>query len=209
VGIDHFRAVNDALGQKGGDDVLVQVARRLKLIVRKSDTLARSSGDEFSVILEGLTGKEGAAVAAQRELTSLAEPFALGGNEVRLTVSIGIAVYPFDAPDADAMLRSAALAMHHAKQHGRNRYQFHSPDIETQARDKAHRRAGIGQHLQSLTPREREVLDLLIAGKASKAIAYTLGVSARTIDIHRARVMDKMHADSLAELVNMMGELQS
>ena len=209
LGLDRFHAINDALGQHGGDVVLMQVAERLKQIVRKSDTLARWGGDEFSVILEGLAEKEGAAIAAQRELTSLAQPFVLDGQEIRLTVSIGIAICPHDAEDIDTLLRKATLAMKHAKQHGRNRYQFYSVDLETQERSEAQRRAEIRQRLQTLTPREREVLDLLIAGKASKMIAYLLGISARTIDIHRGRVMAKMQADSLAGLVHMMRELQT
>jgi diguanylate cyclase (GGDEF)-like protein/PAS domain S-box-containing protein len=209
MGLDHFRAINDALGQGGGDVVLMQVAERLKQIVRKSDTIGRLGSDEFSVILEGLIEKDGAAIAAQRLLTSLAQPFVLDGNEVRLTVSIGIAVCPVDAADLDSLLRKAVLAMNYAKQHGRNKYQFYSAELDTQDRSETQRRAEIGQRLQSLTPREREVLDLLIAGKASKMIAYLLGISARTIDIHRARVMEKMQADSIAELVHMMRELQS
>lgn len=209
MGLDHFRAINDALGQRGGDVVLMQVAERLKQIVRKSDTIGRLGSDEFSVILEGLVEKDGAAIAAQRLLTSLAQPFVLDGNEVRLTVSIGITVCPIDAADLDSLLRKAVLAMNYAKQHGRNKYQLYSTELDTQDRSEAQRRAEIGRRLQSLTPREREVLDLLIAGKASKMIAYLLGISARTIDIHRARVMEKMQADSIAELVHMMRELQS
>jgi diguanylate cyclase (GGDEF)-like protein len=209
MGLDHFRAINDALGQRGGDVVLMQVAERLKQIVRKSDTIGRLGSDEFSVILEGLVEKDGAAIAAQRLLTALAQPFVLDGNEVRLTVSIGISVCPLDAADLDSLLRKAVLAMNHAKQHGRNKYQLYSAELDTQDRSEAQRRAEIGQRLQSLTPREREVLDLLIVGKASKMIAYLLGISARTIDIHRARVMEKMQADSIAELVHMMRELQS
>ena len=209
LGLDHFRAINNALGQQGGDVVLMQVAERLKQLVRKSDTLARLGGDEFSVILEGMVEQDGATVAAQRELASLAQPFVFDDNETRLTVSIGIAIFPLDAMDGETLLRKAALAMNYAKQHGRNRYQFYSSQIETQERSEEQHRAEIGQRLQSLTPREREVLDLLIAGKASKMIAYMLGISARTIDIHRARVMDKMQADSLAMLVHMMRGLQS
>ena len=209
LGLDHFRAINDALGQQGGDVVLMQVAERLKHIVRKSDTIARLGGDEFSVILEGLVEKEGAGIAAQRELTSLALPFVLDGREVNITVSIGIAIFPLDAQDLESLLRKATLAMNYAKQHGRNKFQFYSAELDTLGRDEAQRRVDIGARLKSLTPREREVLDLLIVGKASKMIAYLLGISARTIDIHRSRVMEKMHADSLAELVHMMRELQS
>jgi len=209
LGLDHFRMINDSLGQQGGDVVLMQVAERLKRIVRKSDTVARLGGDEFAVILEGLVEKAGAGIAANRNLKSLAEPYLLGGNEVSVTVSIGIAIFPDNAEDLDTLLRKGILAMHHAKQQGRNNAQFYSEQLDALGRSRTWRRSEIGQYLESVTPREREVLDLLIAGKASKMIAYLLGISARTVDIHRARVMDKMHADSLAELVHMMRELQS
>jgi len=209
IGVDHFRAINDALGQQGGDVVLMQVAERLKRIVRKSDTVARLGGDEFAVILEGLVEKTGAGIAAQRKLSALAEPFMLEDKEIRLTVSIGVAIYPLDAPDLDSLLRQGILAMQYAKQHGRNNFQFYSEELDTLGRGKTQRRAEISQCLATLTPREREVLDLLIAGKASKMIAYMLGISARTVDIHRARVMEKMQADSLAELVHMTRELQA
>jgi diguanylate cyclase (GGDEF)-like protein/PAS domain S-box-containing protein len=208
LGLDHFRAINDSLGQQGGDVVLMQVAERLKQIVRKSDTIGRLGGDEFSIILEGLIEKEGAAIAAQREVMALAQPFVLDGKEVRLTVSIGIAIFPNDAQDLESLLRKAVLAMNFAKQHGRNKFQFYSAELDSLGRSEAQRRAEIRQWLQSLTPREKEVLDLLVAGKASKMIAYVLGISARTVDIHRARVMEKMHADSLAELVHMVQESQ-
>lgn len=209
LGVDRFRAINDALGQQGGDVVLMQVAERLKRIVRKSDTVARLGGDEFSVILEGIIEKNGAGIAAQRNLISLAEPYQLDGNEIRLTVSIGVAVFPDDAQDLESLLRNAILAMNYAKQHGRNNFQFYSEELDTLGRSEEQRRSEIRQRQESLTPREREVLDLLIAGKASKMIAYILGISARTIDIHRARVMEKMRADSLAELVHMMRELKA
>jgi len=209
LGLDHFRAINDARGQQGGDLVLMQVAERLKQIVRKSDTVARLGGDEFAVILEGLVEKEGAGIAAQRQLTSLAQPFVLEDDEVNLTVSIGIAIFPTDAQDLESLIRNANLAMNFAKHHGRNKFEFYSAELDDLGRNQALRRADISQNLDSLTPREREVLDLLIAGKASKMIAYLLDISSRTVDIHRARVMEKMRADSLASLVHMMRELRT
>lgn len=120
-----------------------------------------------------------------------------------MTASIGITVFPLDARDLDALLRNADVAMYYAKERGRNNYQFYSPELGAHTRRDELRRAEIEQRLARLTRREREVLDLLIAGKASKMIAYLLGTSSRTIDIHRARVMDKMQADSLPELVRM------
>ena len=204
VDLDRFQAVNATLGHGGGDLVLRQVAERLRHGVRKGDTVARLGGDEFSVILEGLAEKQGAAVVAQRELESLSRPLLLDGQEVRLTASIGIAVFSLDAHDLDALLRNADVAMYYAKENGRNNYQLYSPELDVRTRRDELRRAEIEQGLARLTPREREVLDMLVAGKPSKMIAYLLGTSSRTIDIHRARVMDKMQAESLPELVRMV-----
>lgn len=209
IGLDRFKAVNATLGQEAGDLVLKLMAERLGHSVRKSDTLARLGGDEFSVILEGLAEKEGADVVAQRELESLSRPLLLDGQEVRLTASIGIAVFPPDADDLDALLRNADVAMHYAKEHGRNNYQFYSPELDARTSRDERRRTEVEQKLARLTPREREVLDMLVAGKANKMVAYLLGTSTRTIENHRARIMDKMQADSLPELVRMRLDLSA
>ena len=209
LGLDHFRAINDAFGQKGGDQLLKLVAERLKNIVRKSDSIGRLGGDEFSVILEGLVHEEGAAIAAQRQLEQLSQPYTLDGSELPVTFSIGIAIFPLDSQDVDELLGSAILAMQHAKKNGRNKYQFYSAELVTQERNEVRFRAEVERRIGTLTPREREVLDLLLGGNASKMVAYQLGISARTVDIHRARVMEKMQAGSLAELVHMSRELKS
>lgn len=204
--LDRFQNVNATLGLGAGDFVLKQTAERLKQSVRKGDMVARLGGDEFSVVLEGLAEKDGAAVAAQQQLQSLVRPVALDRQEIVLTVSIGIAVFPSDGRDLDALLRNADVAMHYAKERGRNNFQFYSPELDAHSRRDELRRAETERRLASLTPREREVLDLLVTGKASKMIAYLLGTSTRTIDIHRARVMEKMEAGSLPELVRMVVE---
>lgn len=123
-----------------------------------------------------------------------------------LTASVGITLFPDDARDVDAMLRNADIAMYYAKERGRNNHQFYSAELETMTRRDELRRNEVAQRLARLTPREREVLDLLVEGKASKMIAYLLGTSTRTIDVHRARVMEKMEADSLADLVRAVLE---
>ncbi len=207
--LDHFQTVNDTLGQGAGDLVLKQVAERLKQCVRKSDTVARMGGNEFSVILEGLAEKEGAAVVARRELESLSRPLLLDGQQVRLTASIGLTVFPLDAHDLDALQRNADVAMYYAKERGRNNYQFYSPELDARTRRDELRRAEIEHRLARLTPREREVLDMVVAGKANKMVAYLLGISTRTIDNHRANIMDKMQADSLPELVRMRLDLSA
>ena len=206
LGLDRFQNVNATLGLGAGDFVLKQMAERLKQSVSKGDTVARLGGDEFSVILEGLAEKEAAAAAAQQQLKSLVRPVLLDRQEITLTVSIGITIFPLDGRDLDTLLRNADVAMHYAKERGRNNYQFYSPELDAHTRRDELRRAETERRLASLTPREREVLDLLISGKASKMIAYLLGTSSRTIDIHRARVMEKMGADSLPELVRMVLE---
>lgn len=207
LGLDRFQTVNATLGQGAGDLVLKQMAERLKQCVRKSDTVARVGGDEFSVILEGLAERQGAAVVAQRELESFSRPLLFDGQEVRLTASIGLTVFPLDAHDLDVLQRNADMAMYYAKERGGNNYQFYAPELDGRIRRDELRRAEVAQRLMRLTPREREVLDMVVSGKANKMVAYLLGTSTRTIDNHRASIMDKMQADSLPELVRMRLDL--
>lgn len=201
--LDRFNTINQTLGRGCGDLVLKQVAERLKQSVRKSDTVARLGGDEFSLILEGLAEKDGAAVVGKAVLQALSRPLLFSGRELLITASIGIAVYSADDDDLDRLLRNADVAMYYAKDRGRNNYQFYSPELDGRSSRDQLRRAEIEGRLNRLTAREREVLDLLVAGKANKMIAYMLGTSPRTIENHRARIMDKMEADSLPELVRI------
>ena len=172
----------------------------------KDNTVARIGGDEFAVVMEGWLEREQVTLLAQRQLECIAQPIRSSETDVTLTASIGISIYPDDARDIDALFRNADIAMYHAKERGRNNHQFYSAELETLTRRDELRRSEIAQRLMRLTPREREVLDLLVAGKASKMIAYLLGASTRTIDVHRARVMEKMEADSLADLVRSVLE---
>jgi diguanylate cyclase (GGDEF)-like protein/PAS domain S-box-containing protein len=202
--LDHFNVINQTWGHAVGDFTLQQVAERLKRCTRKSDTVARLGGDEFCLILEGLAEKRGAAVTAQRVLEALSQPIRIDDHEIPTTFSIGITVYPTDADTLDRLLRNADVAMYYAKDCGRNNYQFYSPELDARSHRDELRRAEIEQRLKLLTPREREVLHLLVTGKANKIIAHLLGTSPRTIENHRARIMDKMEAESLPELVRMM-----
>jgi len=204
LNVDAFKAVNIKHGHRNGDLVLKQVAECLKHCTRKSDTVARLGGDEFAVILEGLTAKEGAVVPAQRTLQALSRPMTIASKEVLITATIGIALYPADGEDIDGLLRTADAAMCDAKDHERNAYRFYSPELDFKTQRDELRRAEIEKKLARLSPREREVLNILIAGKANKMIAYLLGTSTRTIENHRASIMDKMQADSLPELVRMV-----
>jgi diguanylate cyclase (GGDEF)-like protein len=204
VDLDRFSAVNAAQGHAAGDRVLAEAAARLQRCIRRTDFLASAGGDEFLIALEGTTDLEGARVVAQRSLQSLAEPFDVGDVQVRTSACIGISAGPLDGGTPDALLRNVDVAVFQAKAAGRGRLEFYSTAMDDQQRRSALAHEETGRKLASLTPREQEVLARLVAGEANKMIAYMLGTSMRTIEHHRARIMDKMGAGSLPELVRMV-----
>ena len=128
IDLDHFKRINDSLGHGIGDEVLCAVAQRLAAAVRKVDTLARLGGDEFVIALPGIQAA-GAADVAARVLDLCATPFAVGGHDLALTPSLGIAVYPADGHDFDTLLRNADAAMYRAKDAGRNAFRFYSSEM--------------------------------------------------------------------------------
>lgn len=132
--LDRFKAVNDTLGHGTGDLLLKKVAERLEGSVRETDTVARIGGDEFSIILEGLTEAQDAAFVARKIIDKLVQPFVLDGHEVFVTTSIGIAVYP--SSNGDSLLTDADSAMYCAKEQGRNTYRFHTPERNAQVRER-------------------------------------------------------------------------
>ena len=122
--LDKFKLVNDTLGHAIGDELLIEVARRLRVSVRDSDTVARLGGDEFVVVLPALRSPEDAEVVAKKIKLSLGAPYNLSGHDVRSSPSIGIALFPEDASDAEELLKHADEAMYMTKQAGRNDYRF-------------------------------------------------------------------------------------
>ncbi len=139
--LDNFKQVNDTLGHKAGDHLLQGVAERLRESIRRTDTItrpksegpesivARLGGDEFTLLLEKISNVRDPATVARRILSSLAEPFTLGSHEVFASASIGIAVYPTDGKDVESLLKHADVAMYHAKETGRNNYQYYSESM--------------------------------------------------------------------------------
>jgi diguanylate cyclase (GGDEF)-like protein len=204
VDFDRFGAVNALHGHAFGDRVLHEAAARLHRLVRKTDYVASPGGDEFLIALEGTADIEGARVVAQRALDSLSQPFDIEGRQVSLSACIGITHAPADGSTPDVLLQNADVAMWQAKAGSSNRLEFYSEAMDAQHRRSARVRAETDQRLASLTPKESEVLEHLVAGEANKMIAYQLGSSMRTVEHHRAKIMDKMQAGSLPELVRMV-----
>ena len=126
--LDKFKLVNDTLGHAIGDELLIEVARRLRVSVRDSDTVARLGGDEFVVLLPALRSPEDAEVVAKKIKLSLGAPYNLSGHDVRSSPSIGIALFPEDASDAEELLKHADQAMYMTKQAGRNDYRFYQAE---------------------------------------------------------------------------------
>ena len=122
--LDHFKTVNDSLGHAGGDELLRSVSKRLLSCVRGSDTVSRQGGDEFAILLPEITHAEDAATCAAKILVSLNAPYIIGARTVHVGASIGISLYPRDGADSETLLKSADMAMYHAKERGRGNFQF-------------------------------------------------------------------------------------
>ena len=190
--LDIFERINDTLGHDAGDKLLKDVARRLSKCVRTSDRLgtephqehsmatplrnwdlvARPSGDEFIILMTEIGRAEDAANLARRINDFLAKPFETRGTRLALTVSMGIAVYPRDGNNADALLKSADAAMHHAKEQGGNNYQFYSSSIHESAQERLALEASLRQAI------EREELELYYQPKIHMKTGHAAGMEA-------------------------------
>lgn len=133
VDLDHFKAVNDSLGHAAGDDLIQQVSERLVDTVRRQDTVARVGGDEFAILLPGLSDQLSIDQLAQRALEAMSTPFDVSGVEVETSASIGIAMAPDHGDSYDELLSRADEAMYRAKSRGRNAFQMFSGSVVTDA----------------------------------------------------------------------------
>jgi diguanylate cyclase (GGDEF)-like protein len=134
--IDHFKFVNDSLGHNTGDKLLQKVAARLLDSVRDGDTVARLGGDEFILILNDQTGQEVIYRAMQRIISRITEPVEVDGQELLVTASAGISLYPQDGPDVETLLKNADAAMYRAKEKGRNNFQFYTAEMNRQVNER-------------------------------------------------------------------------
>jgi diguanylate cyclase (GGDEF)-like protein len=133
IDLDRFKFVNDSMGHKAGDVLLVTVAARLRSSLRDTDTVARLSGDEFVVILSEHADEPLSIEIVQRVMDSVARPVMLGAKEFFVTCSIGVAVYPSEGTAADGLIEHADIAMYRAKKLGRNNFQFYTPAMNEES----------------------------------------------------------------------------
>jgi diguanylate cyclase (GGDEF)-like protein len=181
IDLDDFKLINDRLGHPAGDQLLAQTALRLQAAVRSGDTVARISGDEFAVVLADLARPDDAALVAQKVLERIGQPLALGGEQVFVTASVGIAAFPGDGDNAEALLGAADAAMYRAKQSGRNVYQFFTAEIT----QRTHARAQLAFELRRAL--ERGEFELAYQPKFDLATGQACGAEALLRWLHPER----------------------
>jgi diguanylate cyclase (GGDEF)-like protein len=136
VDLDRFKVINDTLGHGPGDQLLIEIARRLSVAIRSADTVARTGGDEFLLLLTDIREAPDAAVIAAKIMSELDKAVSIGGTEVHTSASIGISMYPTDGSDSDTLVAHADEAMYFAKQAGRNSFQFFSAGMSVFSRER-------------------------------------------------------------------------
>lgn len=143
IDLDRFKNVNDSLGHIAGDQLLIEVSRRLSARMRDDDTLARLGGDEFTVVLERIDDLDQVRNVVRKIMQAFADTFVIQSREVFVTASIGISMYPDDGADVDVLMSNADAAMYQAKGHGRNDFRFFSEQLSAQAHERLAMEAGL------------------------------------------------------------------
>ena len=136
IDLDRFKVINDTLGHHVGDELLIEVGRRLEETVRDSDVVARLGGDEFVIMLTGIEHSSATAVVAEKLVFNIGRSYQIGGFDLYTSPSIGIAIYPIDGQDGETLMKNADAAMYHAKMAGRNNFQFFDQKMNDAAVDR-------------------------------------------------------------------------
>jgi diguanylate cyclase (GGDEF)-like protein/PAS domain S-box-containing protein len=170
--LDHFKAVNDTWGHQAGDTLLREVGVRLKACTRDNDVVARLGGDEFAVLQADMNEPSNAGTLAAAIQAALTRPSLVDGNELHVTVSIGICPYDADSAGPDSMLAQADLALYRSKEEGRNRYRFHSDDLDDQVLE----RMVMADELRSAL--DQNELDLFYQPQVELASGRIVGIEA-------------------------------
>jgi diguanylate cyclase (GGDEF)-like protein/PAS domain S-box-containing protein len=172
IDLDRFKLVNDTLGHVKGDELLQQVAARLKECLRKGDTLARQGGDEFTILLPELRDRDDARIVADKFLERLRQPFDLDGHEVHVGASIGIAIYPGHGGSIDELLRHADIAMYQVKGRGKNGHAFYHPAMQ----DASHQKIALEHSLRKAL--ERDELEMYYQPQVDAVSGHIVGAEA-------------------------------
>jgi len=161
--VDQFKVINDSLGHEAGDEILIVLADRLRSKVREVDTVARFGGDEFSVLVQDIREVVDAAKLAENLLAALTDPVVVAGQELVLTSSAGIALYPDDGEDEATLIKHADIAMHQAKKRGRNAYQLFTTAMNDAARERLTVERGFREALSNgrLEVHYQPIIDLM------------------------------------------------
>ena len=147
IDLDRFKVINDTLGHHVGDELLIEVARRLRSSVRDSDVVARLGGDEFVIMLSGVEHAGSVAMVAEKLVFSIGHPYHVDGHDLYTSPSIGIAIFPTDGNDGQTLMKNADAAMYHAKASGRNNFQFFDARMNDAAVDRLKTEHGLRQAL--------------------------------------------------------------
>lgn len=172
VDLDHFKAINDALGHEAGDLVLKEVATRLNSCLRKSDVVCRRGGDEFVILVDELQDAAMLPIIAEKILAVLSQPLVVAGQSYLVTGSIGISTFPDDARDLATLLKNADIAMYRAKEQGRNAYQFYSEQMNVHSAG----RLALASDLRDAVDRKEFVIHY--QPRANLATGHIVGVEA-------------------------------
>ena len=149
IDLDRFKTINDFLGHNLGDHLLVEVAHRLSRDMRSTDTLSRQGGDEFHLLLTNLAEPDAIATFIGELMSGMRQPFQVNGQELTISVSVGIAIYPEDGADFETLLKKADMAMYRAKDSGRNAYRFFNQEMNDDAVEQITMHAGLWRALEA------------------------------------------------------------
>jgi diguanylate cyclase (GGDEF)-like protein/PAS domain S-box-containing protein len=141
--VDRFKIINDSLGHRVGDQLLRQIASRVRDCLREGDTLARLGGDEFIFLLPGVGEVADAVKIARKILQTFRRPFDIDGQELFITASIGVSLYPVDGAEAETLVRNADIAMYRAKERGRDNYQLYTSELNVRAQERMARESSL------------------------------------------------------------------
>ena len=172
LNLDGFKQINDSLGHRSGDEVLREMAARLPRCVESTDSVARLGSDEFAVLLQRVSNAEDVVSVGERILHELARPMAVAGQELRTTVSIGVAMVPVDGREFDALFQRAGTALHRAKEGGGNEWRFYDAAMNRDALQRLELRNGLRMAL------ERDEFELHYQPQMALADGAVVGIEA-------------------------------